>query len=251
MTVAKPEVIDSFEWGVAAAWLEDRLTFNGQIFFYAYQDYQIFTAQQFLGGTPEFVILNADDAEVDGAELEASAKLWEGFKFDVRFSWLETQFLDFVRTDQFLTQNSTGSPITLRASQNSGNPLLNSPRFKVSLTASQTLDFDELGAWTLRWDGVWTDITYFDPTQGVGLGNDDGNTFLPDDTIAMRAHWLHNLRLSWRSAEERLEASAWIRNIENTAVKQFAFDGSTFQSTTIYFVGDPRTYGVTFKVKFF
>ena len=36
-----------------------------------------------------------------------------------------------------------------------------------------------------------------------------------------------------------------MRNLENKAYKTFAFDGSTFQATTIHFVGDPRTYGVT------
>jgi hypothetical protein len=41
-----------------------------------------------------------------------------------------------------------------------------------------------------------------------------------------------------------------VRNIENKAYKTFAFDGSTFQRTTIYFVGDPRTYGVTATVTF-
>ncbi len=251
VTTAAPETIDSFEFGVSSSWLDDRFSFNGTLFFYAYQDYQIFTAQQFLGGTPEFVILNADDAEVLGAEIESTIRPWEGFNFDVRFSWLETQFLDFVRTDQFLTQNSTGSPVTLRASQNSGNPLLNSPRFKVSLTAQQTLPLGRYGSLSLRWDGVWTDITYFDPTQGVGLGNDDGRTFLPDDTIAQPDYWLHNLRVTWLSLEERFEIAGWIRNLENTAYKSFAFDGSSFQSTTIYFVGDPRTYGLTFKIKYF
>lgn len=250
VTVARPEVIDSFEWGIAAAWFEDMVTFNGQLFFYGYEDYQIFTAQQFLGGTPEFVILNAKNAEVLGAEIETTIRPWEGFSFDGRFSWLETQFLDFVRVDQFLTNNNTGSPVTLRASQNAGNPLLNSPRFKVSLTAQQTVTIGQLGSLTLRWDGVWTDTTYYDPTQGVGLGNDEGNTFLPDDTIAQSPYWLHNLRLTWLSQEERIEVAAWVRNLENTSYKTFAFDGSSFQATTIYFVGDPRTYGITMKLTF-
>jgi hypothetical protein len=41
-----------------------------------------------------------------------------------------------------------------------------------------------------------------------------------------------------------------VRNLENSAYKTYAFDGSTFQQTTIYFVGDPRTYGGDVTVTF-
>jgi iron complex outermembrane receptor protein len=141
--------------------------------------------------------------------------------------------------------------VNFKEAQNSGNPLLNSPRFKVSMTAEQTFPLGKLGSFILRYDGVWTDKTYYDPTKGAGLGNEDGEAFLPDDTIAQPAYWLHNLRATWRSQEGRLEFAGWVRNMTNEAYKTFAFDGSTFQATTIYFVGDPRTYGVTMMVKFF
>ena len=41
-----------------------------------------------------------------------------------------------------------------------------------------------------------------------------------------------------------------MRNREDTPYKTFAFDGSQFQDTTIHFVGDPRTYGVSIAVNF-
>ena len=41
-----------------------------------------------------------------------------------------------------------------------------------------------------------------------------------------------------------------MRNIADTPYKTFAFDGSTFTETTLYFVGDPRTYGGTVVVNF-
>jgi len=41
-----------------------------------------------------------------------------------------------------------------------------------------------------------------------------------------------------------------VRNLTNTAYKSFGFDGSTFQDTTIYFVGEPRTFGGTLTVNF-
>jgi iron complex outermembrane receptor protein len=251
-TVASPEQIDSFEAGMRGAYFDGQLTFDANLFFYNYSDYQIFTAQQFLGGNPEFVILNAKDAEVFGAEVEATARPWEGALGVVRFGWLESQFLDFTTKDQFLRSASGGgSPVNFREQQNSGNPLLNSPRFKVSLVAEQEFLLRRFGSLTLRYDGVWTDETFFDATGGAGLGNEDGEKFLPDDTIAQGAYWLHNLRATWRPEEQgQFEIAGWIRNIENETYKSYAFDGSSFQSTTIFFVGDPRTYGASLRVSF-
>jgi outer membrane receptor protein involved in Fe transport len=47
-----------------------------------------------------------------------------------------------------------------------------------------------------------------------------------------------------------MELAGWVRNITNQSYKTFAFDGSTFNSTTIYFVGDPRTFGGTITINF-
>ena len=41
-----------------------------------------------------------------------------------------------------------------------------------------------------------------------------------------------------------------MRNLTDQVYKTFAFDGSTFQKTTIYFTGDPRTYGLTITATF-
>lgn len=251
VTVAEPEVIDSFEWGISASWFDDIVTFDGNVFFYAYQQYQIFTIQQLSGSPPQFLVLNADNAEVLGAEAEFSFRPWEGFQADVRAAWLETQFLDFVIENQFLSTGPEGTQVEFTQLQNSGNPLLNSPRFKVSLSAQQTVPVGKLGSVTLRWDGVWTDQTFFDPTAGAGLGNEDGFNFLPNGTISQPSYWLHNLRLTWKSLEDRFELAVWARNLENQAYRSFAFDASSFQNTTIFFIGEPRTYGATAKLRFF
>jgi outer membrane receptor protein involved in Fe transport len=250
-TSAEPETIDSFETGLRGSWFDGRLGMDAALFYYAYSNYQIFTAQQFLGGNPEFVILNANDAEVYGAELDAQARPWEGGYLNLRFHWLESQFLDFVKTDQFLNPAAGASDtVVFKQTQNSGNPLPNSPRFKISLTGEQTVPIGRYGSVTLRYDGVWTDKTFYDPSAGSGLGDVNGDEFLPDDTIAQVAFWLHNLRLSWRSPSEAIEIAGWVRNLENEGYKTFAFDGSTFRQTTIYFVGDPRTIGASLVVNF-
>ena len=248
-TVADPEKIDAFETGIEGSWFDGRFEMNASVFYYSYDDYQIFTAQQFLGGNPEFVILNANDAEVYGSEVEGNLRPWEGAFAQVRFSWLEGQFLDFVQVDQFLGQ--TGADlIVFRERQNSGNSLLNSPRFKVSLTAEQSFSLGKYGSLVARYDAVWQATTYFDASEGVGLGDSDGNSFLPRDTIAQVPYWLHNVRGAWRSPGGTFEIAGWVRNLGNEAYKTFAFDASSFRATTVYFVGDPRTYGLSLLIQF-
>ena len=163
-----------------------------------------------------------------------------------RLAWLESQFLDFVQVNQTIKNGVTFTSEV----QNTGNPLLNSPRYKVSITGEQTIQLGRYGAITGRYDGVWTDDTFYDATGGKGVPNIQNQQFLPEGTIAQNAYWLHNLRLSWRAPGGRVEVAGWIRNLEDQAYKTFAFDASTFQQTTIYFVGDPRTYGVTLIVNF-
>ncbi|HXK22156.1 MAG TPA: TonB-dependent receptor [Myxococcota bacterium] len=245
-TVANPENIDSFETGLRGAWFDGMLGLDTSLFYYQYKDYQIFTARQFLGGTPEFVVLNANNAEVYGAEVEGTSRPWEGGFFDLRFSWLESSFLDFVQTDQFLAATGgTTNPVRFKDTQNTGHPLLNSPKYKVSITAEQTVPLGRTGYGTFRYDGAWTDTTYFDPSKGRGVGDLNGNKFLPSDTIAQQPFWIHNIRVGWRSPDQRIEVAGWVRNLANQEYKTFAFDGSTFRSTTIYYIGDPRTYGAS------
>src|SRR5262249_21266689 len=152
---------------------------------------------------------------------------------NVRFGWLESEFLDFVLLQQAAISTGAGQQIINREIQNSGNPLLNSPHFKVSITTEQTVPIGHWGYVALRYDGAWSDTTYYDATKGRGIPNPDNFQFLPKYTIAQRAYWLHGLRLSYRTPDGRVELAGWVRNLENTAYKTFAFDGSTFQHTTI------------------
>jgi len=250
ITTAQPETIDAFETGLHAWWFGGFLSGDAQLFYYDYKNYQIFTAQQFSGGGPEFVVVNANRAEVYGAEIQAIARPWAGALLNVNFSWLETQFLDFVQIQQEDIIGPTGKITINRELDNTGHPLLNSPEYKVSITASQLIPLRRYGSLEPRYDGAWTDNTYFDATKGRGLPNIQNVPYAPKLAFGQKAYWLHNFRLAYRTPDGRLEIAGWVRNIENKAYKQFAFDGSTFQATTIYFVGDPRTFGGTVTVAF-
>jgi outer membrane receptor protein involved in Fe transport len=250
ISVANPEKIDAFETGVRANWFDGLIGGEAQVFYYKYDNYQIFTAQQFADSSPEFVVINANDAEVYGGEIDALIRPWEGAFVNVRGSWLETQFLDFVLIQQERIAPGGVQIVINREIQNSGNPLLNSPQFKISFTAEQTIPLGKYGFLVPRYDGAWTDTTYYDAAKGRGIPNNQNVHFLPKDTIGQRPYWLHNFRVAYRTPDGRLELAGWCRNCFDKVYKNYAFDGSTFQNTTIHFVGDPRTYGGTVTVTF-
>ena len=49
---------------------------------------------------------------------------------------------------------------------------------------------------------------------------------------------------------ESIEVAAWIRNVADETTKAFSADLVTFQTTTLHFVGEPRTFGVTTSIRF-
>jgi outer membrane receptor protein involved in Fe transport len=248
---AGPEKIDAFEAGLRGSYFENRLNLNLAAFHYTYEDYQLFTSFTAFQAPPQFVILNASDVEIYGAEVEATILPWEGGLFDVKFAWLEGEFLDFVQTQ--LKSRALAPLVTIIIpveTDFSGNRLLNAPRYTVTLTAQQAFPIGRFGTIVARWDGTWKDDTFFDASEGKGLPNENLQTFLPDNTIGQEAYWIHNLRLSYVSPNETVEVAAWVRNLEDKTYKAFAADLTPFQRTTLFFVGDPRTFGVTTTVRF-
>jgi outer membrane receptor protein involved in Fe transport len=252
ITIGEPETLDAFEAGLRGSWFNGRLGLSSSIFHYAYEDYQIFTVVIPLAGTPEFVVLNASDAEVYGGELEMTARPIPGLFLEARASWLETQFLEFIQEQAQTRTLGLRKVNFIRELDFSGNSLLNSPEFKVSLTADQTVPLGRYGSMNFRWDGAWTDEVAYDASEGAGTPTFEGIQFMPDNTIGQKAYWLHNFRVGYRTPDGGIELAAWVRNATDEVYKTFAFDASALQinRTTIYFLGDPRTYGLSLTATF-
>jgi iron complex outermembrane receptor protein len=251
VSLALPETNDAFEIGLRGSWFDGRLGLDLSLFYMGYDQYQIFTVQNDFGVPPEFVILNANEAEVYGSEIDLVGRPWEGGLVNVRFGWLESQFLDFTQVQLVQRQVGLNSVVEPLEINNTGNQLLNSPRFKVSITAEHTLELGRWGSLIPRYDGAWSDTTYFDATEGRGGPNIDRELFLPENTIAQIPYWLHNVRLSYRTPRGDIEIAGWVRNVANQAYKTFAFNASGAPFfTTIYYVGEPRTYGLSVVVNF-
>lgn len=249
--VAKPEFIDSFEWSVNVNAFESRVLSRAGFFYYKYKDYQVFVFTDEPGSfnTPDLVIVNASRVEQYGAELELTLKPlqdwvpepFDGLQLTGRFGWLASQFLDFTNVVFRVAQGLGGSFDVVI--DYTGNQLINSPEFKVSGTAEWPFDLGEWGTLTPRYDFVWSEDIFFDPSQGRGVPAPDGELKLPEYALGQRAYWIHNLRLSYRTPLGNVQLSAWVKNILDERYRTYAFDTSQFIAATINFVGEPRSVG--------
>ena len=242
---ADPETIDSYEVGMDLQAFEGLLELTANLFFYDYKNYQIFIGDNNYGSVPELVTINAGNAQNYGAEVEAILRPFEGAQYEVRLGWLESEFIDF--TQQQLQQGQVGREqfLSITDIDYSGNRLLNSPQYSLSIIASQDFDLGRLGILTLRYDGSWKDDMYFDASEGIGVTDDQGRARLTEFTIGQKAYWLHGVGVDWRPVREGIRISGWVRNLTDEAYKTFSLDFNSFQRTTVHFVGTPRTYGVT------
>jgi len=247
--VANPEVIDAMELGFKASAFDDILTMDGAIFWYAYQNYQVFFFTNVPNSPPVRIVLNANDALNFGAELTTTVRPVEGLTADLRFGWLETRFLDFTSAGARTVPGSVNQTF-LQVFDYNGNQLPNAPRFKISASLEYALDLDRFGTLTPRYDLSWTDDVNFDPSGGHGAPDISGQIYLPNHAIGQKAFALHNLGLRYTNPSENLEIGLWIRNLTNEVYKTLAFDASIGPGFVGNLVGDPRTYGLTAKVTF-
>lgn len=252
---ARPEEVDSIETGFNGSWLDSRVRLSGAFFYYKYKDYQLFLFENAAGAPPILQIVNANDAEQYGAELELQAvplqdwsaipEFWGDLSTTVRFGWIESQFLDFVTQTQQIKNNI----LFLQTVNYTGNRLPSSPEFKVSAAIEYPLNFGRFGTFTPRYDIDWTDDLFFDPSEGVGIPNVLGE-LLPPFALGQPAYLQHHMRVSWANEEGNLIISGWIRNITDVRYKTSAFDASIFAAVVINFVGPPRTGGFDVTITF-
>jgi outer membrane receptor protein involved in Fe transport len=253
---ATPETIDAWETGLRGTWFDGALTLGSALFFYKYANYQVFVVKDSFGAPPTFTIVNANDAQVYGAELDVRVEplldlvppVLEGLVINARAGWLESQFLDFTN---IVTRPGAllGSSIEVEVDA-SGNQLINSPRFKLSASAEWTFDLGRWGAVIPRYDFAWSADIFFDPYEGRGTPDSSGKTFLPPYGTGQRRFWIHNVRLGYRVPEGNVEIAGWCRNLTNEGYKTYGFDATTFAKLLLNFVGEPRTYGLDFTVRF-
>ena len=248
---ADPEGIDSFEWGLDYGLWSGRINGNAAFFFYNYENYQVFRLTSSVEGIFRDV-QNAKQARNYGVEFEFSVSPLEGFapesieRLSLKFSagWLRTNYVEFTNSEE---RSFAGGNIGVTIDY-SGNALINAPELQFTGTVMWPLLAGKLGTFTPQYDFTWTDDTPFDPNDGRGEVDPQGQDRLPPYLIGNRAYILHNVRLTWEPAgDSGIQLAGWCRNVTDERYKTFSVDISTFNNQILNFVAEPRSCGADFR----
>jgi len=247
--LVKPEIPIAWEAGLKTTWLDDRIGINGSIYHTHLENFQ---ALYFDPASATFVYGNAPSVTVKGAELSAFGRLTTNFTLNLGAIYNDAKYGNgyFVgcaanfqtAADRCTTVvNPNGS--TAKEANASGNPLVGSPKWKVTLNGTYThaLNADLDGFASA--DGVYTSRIYFD------------QAYDPTDTTG--SHVLLGAKIGVRSHDGRWGVYIYGRNLTDERVPQFRFvtpsgtllgDSNTYSQT---FGADSfRTVGVSFDARF-
>ena len=225
-----PEEIISYEIGWKGNYLNRRVRLNTAAFHYDYDDLQV-------SGIVNFARLttNAAKASVNGIEFESLFQLGSSWIINFSLGWLDAEFDDFTSVDpvnvpQGRVPLNEPAPIP---EDFSGNSLINSPDLSANLSVQYTFDLGRVGALTARAQSHWQDDWYHRP---YNLAEDKEDSYMATD-----------VRLIWRSPEERWYAEAFVNNISD---EEFA---TSIEVTNGGFFGNinpPRIWGVRLGVNY-
>jgi iron complex outermembrane recepter protein len=236
----EPEKVDTYEAGAKAS-------FGGAVpgYFNIAAFYNDFTNQQIAVNavvatafaavvSPSQIIFNAGRSRIWGIEVDASARLFEGFKLDASYAYLNTRLASFARPPLpvFFSDFEAVAEV--------GGPLAQSPKNRFTVTATYTLPLAE----SLGKISVGGTFTHTDANQV------HTQRFAPT-TFKVKAIDQLNLNADWESiGGSPIDLSFFMTNVTN--IKRFIYPIATYQTTgaeSVY-LNLPRMWGFRLKYRF-
>jgi outer membrane receptor protein involved in Fe transport len=226
-----PETVDSFELGAKGSLWDNRLQLGITAFYAEYQDFQL---NLFTG--LNFIVLNLDEVVSQGVELEFQVAPTDGLTFSGGVAYTDASYDS--------GNENPIDPTTLTPVPLAGRRLTNAPYW----TATAVANYERSLGDRLR---GFVNVNY--------RFNGDMNTGSDLDIEKKQASFsLWDLRLGLGDAGERWTVEVWAQNLFDQTYQQVAIDaplqgsgtgpGST--QTFAAFLGDPRLFGATVRVKF-
>ena len=209
-----PEYLDSYEIGFKSTLANGRVRLNAAAFYYSYEN------QQFIDFDPiTFIqtLINIDESEITGLEIEVSAQPTEAILLQLGVGVLDTEVKDGFLNGEDL----------------SGRELPNSPELNVNASVDWDLFSNASGTLTLHIDGTYQDETIY----AFGSGQADSYTVV-------------NGRLSFSSLNDEWVVSIWGKNLAEKEYYSFWSDARPTVGYVFSHVAPPRTYGLELSYRF-
>jgi iron complex outermembrane receptor protein len=201
------------ELGAKNRFLAGRLQVNAAYYHSLYDGYQISRTipAAFVGATTTGVF-NGGSVKIDGGELDLLFQLTQADRFEVSGNYTDGRFTSITVTGT-TAQVGYAVPQTARFSGN------------LAYTHIFTL---RLGKVSARAE------THLESSSWLSLNH--------NAITAQGSYTKSNLTLAYNADKGGYTASAWVRNIENRAVRGNVYETANNETVTL---GTPRTYGVS------
>lgn len=152
----KPEEVVSYEIGYKGTYA-DVLRVNAAAYFYDYTNMQVLVPALNDINLPEQQVINADESEVKGFELEATWLATEALTLTANYSYIDGEYTSFC-----CFPDTTADPDTNIDQDLSGNPLTQAPKNKVFTSVSYAFNTDNMGEFVLSGNYAWVDSRQYD-----------------------------------------------------------------------------------------
>lgn len=246
------EVLWNYEIGAKSIVMGGRGTFNVAAFFTDINDLQ---ATVTAGSCSSRVVFNVPDARSQGLELEYSAQVSDSFDFALSTSYIDSELRST------LTSTDAAGNVSIVSGIREGNRLPTVPEFQAAAAASYRWEMGRgwRGYATGTYQHVGSRFTQIGD-QAEGFGTVNLLAFTPNNIGGpltqttftfdpeLPAYDIVNLRIGFR--KDRWDAALFINNLTD----ELAFLSLDQERGTLarvsYLTNQPRTVGVTTRVRF-
>ena len=219
------ETVWTYEIGWKTTWFDQRLQFNGAIFYNDYKDLQV----NQLTPTGQNNIANAGDATISGAELEFVARPIDNLEIGGGYGYLSPEYKTYI------------SPAGVDLSH---NHWAHAPENTINLHATYTVPDVLTGNLIFRVDYGWVDEYYLLTANGPNLL--DGNE--------APSYKFVNARVSLDDihgpGDTTFSISLWGKNLTDELWYTSGYDLTDGLGFAAKATNPPRTYGMDFTVHF-
>ena len=231
--VVDPEHVTNYEVGLKSQFLDERATANLAAFYTDVKDYQANVVDNGPGALRGY-LANVDKVRVKGVELDATAKVTEGFTTYARVAFNSGEYVSF---------------------ENGPCPLERIGTATASCDLSGK-DLPGLSKWTVSTGGQYQHALQLFGHNGnlfVGAEGSYRSSFYADasDSIYMKvdAYSLLNLRAGFR-ADNGLEVSVWSNNVTDENYMLLSQPQPGNSGLVVGVPGDPRMSGLTVRYQY-
>ncbi len=246
-----PETITAYTIGLRNRFLDNRLQFNLEGFYWDYKDLQLSSLILDGSGNIALTTQNAGKARLYGLNADLVFKPANGTTLRAGIEFVDSKYkaFSFVQAAAFTAPGSTGcavTPSTLAPGplgpfvniNCSGFRLVRSPKWTGNIGLTQVFDLSS-GA----------NVT-FDTDLAFASGRFTSTSFVANSKVDGYANW--NASLTYNAPDEKWFFGGYIRNITNAKIYTGGGgDQSPFVTGFVSSsIGAPRTFGARFGVKF-